>query len=73
MYKNVLENIPGIEYYPIVALIFFFGFFVALIVWYFRVDVAKLNREAAHALLDSPSALHSSNVSTDVTNGGQNG
>ncbi len=42
MYKNVLASIPGIEWYPIVALIFFFGFFTALIIWYFRADQARL-------------------------------
>jgi hypothetical protein len=53
MYKNVLSSIPGIEYYPIIALVFFFGFFVALIVWYLRVDVEKLNLAAHNALLES--------------------
>jgi cbb3-type cytochrome oxidase subunit 3 len=44
MYKNVLSSIPGIELYPIVALVLFFGFFTALIVWYFRADKARLER-----------------------------
>lgn len=52
MYKNVLANIPGIELYPIVALVLFFGFFAALIVWYFRADNARLERLSASILQD---------------------
>ncbi len=43
MYKNVLASIPGIEYYPIVALILFFGFFTVLLVWFFRADRTRLD------------------------------
>ena len=43
MYKNVLSSIPGIEYYPIVALILFFGFFAVLIVWFFKADRSRLD------------------------------
>ncbi len=43
MYKNVLSSIPGIEYYPIVALVIFFAFFIGLIVWYVRVDRRALD------------------------------
>jgi len=42
MYKNVLEHIPGIEYYPVLALILFFGFFLGLIVWFFRTDKQRM-------------------------------
>lgn len=46
MYKNVLASIPGIEYYPIVALVLFFGFFTVLIVWFFRADKTQLDEHA---------------------------
>lgn len=52
MYKNVIADIPGIEYYPIVALIFFFGFFIGLMVWYFRADRQKLESIALMAIRD---------------------
>lgn len=55
MYKNVLSSIPGIELYPIVALVLFFGFFTALIVWYFRADTARLERLSAEILDDGTS------------------
>lgn len=70
MYKNVLSSIPGIEYYPIIALVFFFGFFVALMVWYFRVDVSKLNLAAEHALLETvPNSSDELSVSTPAGGG----
>lgn len=52
MYKNVLSHIPGIELYPIVALVLFFGFFTALIVWYFKVDTHRLEQLSAGILDD---------------------
>ena len=56
MYKNVLTDIPGIEYYPIVALLLFFGFFVALVVWFFRVDKTKLEEIARQPLEEGSAA-----------------
>ncbi len=52
MYKNVLASIPGIEWYPVVALLFFFSFFGVLIVWYFRADQRRLEALAASILND---------------------
>jgi cytochrome c oxidase cbb3-type subunit IV len=43
MYKNVMSGIPGIEFYPIVALLLFFGFFVCLVAWFFLADGKKLD------------------------------
>lgn len=53
MYKNVLTGIPGIEVYPIVALLLFFGFFLGLIVWYIRVDRSRLDEVAQLPLHDA--------------------
>jgi hypothetical protein len=44
MIRNVLSNIPGIEYYPIVALVMFFVFFTGLIIWFIRADRTKLDQ-----------------------------
>jgi hypothetical protein len=38
MLKNVLENISGIEIYPLISLIIFFIFFIFMMIWLFRVD-----------------------------------
>jgi hypothetical protein len=35
MESHFVSSIPGIEYYPIVALVFFFAFFSGLIAWFF--------------------------------------
>lgn len=53
MYKNVLTGIPGIEVYPIVALLMFFGFFVGLLVWYIKVDRARMDEVARLPLEDT--------------------
>jgi len=50
MYKNVLTSIPGIEWYPIAALVLFFGFFTLLLLWFAFVDTARLGRLSAAAL-----------------------
>lgn len=52
MYKNVLANIPGIELYPIIALVLFFGFFVGLLFWFLRTDRNRLQLLAKDALED---------------------
>lgn len=52
MYKNVLASIPGIEYYPMAALVLFFGFFACLMIWYIRVDRQKLEEIALLAVRD---------------------
>lgn len=55
MYKNILANIPGIELYPVIALVLFFGFFSALIYWYFVVDKQRMLTLSARILEeDSP-------------------
>lgn len=52
MYKNVMSGIPGIEFYPIVALLLFFGFFACVIAWFFFADRRKLDTIARQPLED---------------------
>ena len=59
MYKNILANIPGIEFYPIVALILFFGFFSALIYWFIVVDKQKMTTLSASILEEDAPVVHS--------------
>jgi len=61
MYKNVLTGIPGIEVYPIVALLMFFAFFVGLIVWYVRVDRARMD-EVSRLPLDDASQTATTSI-----------
>lgn len=56
MYKNVLTSIPGIEWYPIIALVLFFGFFSALLIWFLLVDKHRLQRLSSSALDDGTPA-----------------
>jgi cytochrome c oxidase cbb3-type subunit IV len=52
MYKNVMTGIPGIEFYPIVALLLFFGFFAGVVAWFFLADRRKLDVIARQPLED---------------------
>ncbi|MFN4907773.1 MAG: hypothetical protein ACK475_06575 [Bacteroidota bacterium] len=56
MYKNVLTSIPGIEWYPIIALVLFFGFFSALMIWFVLVDTNRLQRLSSAVLDDGQPA-----------------
>lgn len=40
---NYLTSIAGIEIYPLISLMIFFGFFLVLIIWTFKVDKSYLN------------------------------
>lgn len=38
MRRNVIEAIQGIEIYPLIALVIFFGFFMIMLYWVFWLD-----------------------------------
>ncbi|MEQ6123352.1 CcoQ/FixQ family Cbb3-type cytochrome c oxidase assembly chaperone [Pseudotenacibaculum sp. MALMAid0570] len=42
--KNHLETITGIEIYPLISLVIFFSFFVALFWWVFTAKKDYINR-----------------------------
>lgn len=42
--KNHLESITGIEIYPLISLMIFFGFFVVLFWWVFTAKKEYINR-----------------------------
>ena len=52
MYKEVLRSIEGVEIFPVVSLLIFFAFFVAVLVWCLRADKGAMRR-AAHLPLES--------------------
>lgn len=62
MMKNVLQSIPGIEWYPIIALLFFVGFFGTLIVWFFRADRSRLTALSLLPFDQEPTPLPSSST-----------
>lgn len=44
MFRNLFEHIAGVAILPSVALIFFFGFFTALLFWLWRMDAGQVRR-----------------------------
>lgn len=42
--KHTMENISGIEIYPIISLLIFFLFFVGLYFWVFTYNKEKINQ-----------------------------
>jgi cytochrome c oxidase cbb3-type subunit IV len=44
MYKNVLENINGVDIYPVISLVVFFLFFLGVVIWAFRADKSYITK-----------------------------
>lgn len=44
MYKQVLQNIAGIDIYPVISLLIFFTFFMGLVVWMFKIKKSYLTK-----------------------------
>lgn len=44
MYKQVLENIAGVEIYPVITLIMFFVFFLLILGWIFTLNKKYITR-----------------------------
>ena len=61
MYKEILESVEGIGIYPIISLLVFFIFFVALIIWVFKADIKYLNKMKMLPLDLSPDQQDSQN------------
>ncbi len=38
MIRNLLQSIEGVEIYPLISLLVFLIFFVAILVWMFKID-----------------------------------
>lgn len=57
MESNFVSSIPGIQMYPIVALLFALTFFVSLIVWFFFHDRTRIEAYA-QAPLESDAPAH---------------
>jgi cytochrome c oxidase cbb3-type subunit IV len=64
MESHFVTSIPGIEYYPIVALVFFFGFFTGLIAWFFLHNRKRLEAFAYQPLEEQAALPATRNNST---------
>ena len=51
-FRTYLENIVGIEIFPLISLIIFFGFFMSLLVFVFRIDKKSLKNMSSLPLND---------------------
>jgi cbb3-type cytochrome oxidase subunit 3 len=65
MYKAILENISGIEIWPVIGLIIFFTFFTGVLIWAFRMKNEEVNHMANLPLSENDQSL----VKGDVKNG----
>ncbi|MBS1537364.1 MAG: cytochrome C oxidase Cbb3 [Bacteroidetes bacterium] len=61
MYKNILQSIQGVEIYPLISMMIFFGLFLSVIVWFFRADKRHL-QEMAELPLDRTDTSDSSHI-----------
>ncbi len=55
MFRNIFENIDGVALLPTIALVLFFCFFIALIVWMVRLDKMHI-RHMEQMPLDIPNS-----------------
>ncbi len=52
MFKNYLKGIEGIADYPVISMVAFFIFFVAMMAWWLRADKKQLNEMSEMPLDD---------------------
>jgi len=57
--KQNLENIDGVSIYPIISLLIFFLFFVALFIWVFTAKKEHINEVSNIPLDDQLKSEHS--------------
>lgn len=55
MFKHYFERVEGIEFFPILSLVIFVLFFLALLIWVLKVNKAYIN-EMAHLPLKNDQA-----------------
>ena len=65
MYKAILENISGIEIWPVIGLIIFFTFFTGVLIWAFRMKKEDVAHMANLPLSENDQSL----IKGDVKNG----
>lgn len=53
MFSNVLQNIDGVEIFPIISLLIFVIFFLSVIFWTVRLDKKYINKLSKLPLEDS--------------------
>jgi len=62
MYKAILQNISGIEIWPMVGLTIFLTIFIVVTIWVVRLDKKEVNR-MANIPLDDNELINNGDVS----------
>ncbi len=44
MYKDILQSIVGVEIFPIISLVIFFVFFLAMLYWVYSIDKSTIEK-----------------------------
>ena len=44
MFSDVLQNIEGVEIFPVISLVIFFVFFISVLIWTVRLDKGLVNK-----------------------------
>lgn len=47
MYKIILRSLDDVSIFPVISIIIFFGFFMALLIWVARMDKQKIKTLSA--------------------------
>lgn len=62
MARNVLETIQGIDIFPLISLVIFFGFFILMLYWVIGLDKEYLNDNSNMPLDQDPDVSESTNT-----------
>ncbi|MFC1475016.1 cbb3-type cytochrome c oxidase subunit 3 [Candidatus Zixiibacteriota bacterium] len=54
MFSDVLQNIDGVEIFPIISLLIFFLFFISVIIWTFKIDKNVIDKLSKLPLDNTP-------------------
>jgi hypothetical protein len=61
MFREIISNIAGIEFWPIIALLFFFAAFILVVIWAIRLDKSVVKR-MKQLPLDSDKSLNNGDI-----------
>ncbi len=61
MFKNYFKGIEGIADYPVISMVAFFIFFIAMMAWWLRADKKQLN-EMSELPLDDCTKKNQENI-----------
>ena len=57
MYKTIMESISGVGIFPVISLLIFFGVFLGMLFWVWKMDKHHINH-MGHLPLESDTAIN---------------